>query len=106
MKQDCMIIRGKTPNGDGTEYDFRPSSSWPDNHWTTQLLDAYGIKENFQIKWLDDELVITITRKSHEEDETLFNHIMDFCRMWKLDYTICNDQCAKCQGHPNCLSED
>ncbi len=99
---DCIIIRGTTQSGEK----FRPSSCWPDKHWSAQLIDACGGLINFNTKHIDDEVVVTLTRKSHLESEHLFEHIMWFCRLWDLDYTICKTECEKCEGHPKCLSEN
>ena len=99
---DCMIIRGKSDQ----DIDFRPSSCWPEKHWATQLLDSWGGKVHFSTKFLEDEIVLTLTRKSHLESEHLFEHIMWFCRLWDLDYTICRTECEKCEGHPACIKND
>ncbi len=99
----CMIIRGAVPV-DGKEMKFRPSSTYPTNHWTTQLLDPFTKREHFRIEYLDEEFVITLTKESKEEDENLFEHVMDFAKIHGIDHTECRTECNNCKGHEKCLT--
>ena len=101
---DCIIIRGADLSD--LNKAFRPSSSWPDKHWTTQLVDAYSHRLGITIKQIDGEFVLAMTRGAKDEDEVAFKHIMEFCRSNNLDFTTCPEECRRCQGHPDCLAND
>ena len=100
----CMIIRGAVPV-DGREMKFRPQSSWPDHHWTSQILDPLVAREHYQIQYVEDEFVITISPEAKEEDPAFFEHLMTFAKENGLDHTECLTECSGCEGHDKCITE-
>ena len=102
---DCMIIRGIYVEN-GEEKKFRPGTPTPSMHWAYLLMDQYRHLLNMQIKWIENEPMVTITKDSHHEDDKAFEHVMSFAKLHNLDVTWCRRQCENCDGHVACLSED
>lgn len=114
MNTNCLVVRGKKQNDER----FRPGTPTPDKHWAYMLLDSYAeydentcrtiYPEGVSIDWTDesDVIGIKITSELWKNDEICFEHLMSFIKLHELTYEFPSDmaECAKCEGHPSCVS--
>ena len=75
------------------------------SHWANRLVDQYADTGAVSVSWEGPDREVHICKRLFAKQPHAFEHIMQFARMWDLDYEKDSEQCGRCQGHPACLAK-